>query len=58
MQIIFQLQCYINDTLIDSDYYEIKPFAAELSFKSSLIDLETFDYSDVSVIIDSGWKRN
>lgn len=44
---------YINDTLIDSDYYEIKPFSAELSFKSSLIDLETFDYSDVSVVIEA-----
>ena len=46
-------EVYLNGNLIDPDYYEIKPYAAELIFKSSFIDLETYDYSDVSVIIEA-----
>jgi len=43
---------YINGTLVDSDYYEINPYAGELILKSSLPDIETYTYADLYVVAE------
>ena len=43
---------YINGALIDSDYYEINPYAGELILKSSLPDIESYTYSDLYVVAE------
>ena len=43
---------YINGALVDSDYYEINPYAGELILKSSLPDIESFTYADLYVVAE------
>ena len=43
---------YINGALVDSDYYEINPYAGELILKSSLPDIESYTYADLYVVAE------
>ncbi len=43
---------YINGVLVDSDYYEINPYAGELILKSSLPEIETYTYADLYVVAE------
>ena len=43
---------YLNGVLVDSDYYEINPYAGELIFKSSLPDVESYTYANLYVVAE------
>ena len=43
---------YLNGILVDSDYYEINPYAGELILKSSLPNIEDYTYANLYVVAE------